>query len=218
VLAACIWVLIWFPQYAAAADSNSATLLVVGDSLSAAYGLRQEEGWVELLRARIEREKLHYNVVNASISGETTAGGASRMADLLALHHPVVVVIALGGNDGLRGTPLRTMQEQLSAMVRLCLTHKARVVVAGIEIPPNYGVEYARDFSASFARVARDNGVPLVPSLLAGFGTHRELFQGDGIHPIAAAEPRVLDNVWPVLRPVLAAKHAATATLSINVT
>jgi acyl-CoA thioesterase-1 len=218
MLAAFIWLSICALQAAAAADSNSATLLVVGDSLSASYGLRQEEGWVELLRARIAREKMHYNVVNASISGETTAGGASRIADLLARHRPAVVIIALGGNDGLRGTPLNIMRDQLSAMVRVCTEHKARVIVAGVEVPPNYGADYARDFNASFAVVARTGGVPLVPSLLAGFGARRELFQADGVHPVAAAEPKILDNVWPVLRPLLISKRIAAATLSANVT
>jgi acyl-CoA thioesterase-1 len=217
LLAVFIWVLVCELQYAAAADSNAPTLLVVGDSLSAAYGLRQEEGWVELLRARIALEKLHYSVVNASISGETTAGGLSRISDLLARHRPAVVVIALGGNDGLRGTPLKTMREQLSGMVRICLEHKARVVVAGVEIPPNYGIEYARDFSATFAAVAKQYNVPLVPSLLAGFGTQRDLFQADGMHPIAAAEGKVLDTVWQVLRPVLVKKHATATNLSSSV-
>ncbi len=186
--------------------------------MSAAYGLRQEEGWVELLRTRIAREKLHYSVVNASISGETTAGGLSRISDLLIRYRPAVIVIALGGNDGLRGTPLATMRKQLSAMVRLCLAGNARVVLAGVEIPPNYGIDYARDFSASFAIVARENRIPLVPSLLAGFGARPDLFQADGVHPLAAAEPRILDNVWPVLRNALEAKRTAAATLLLNVT
>jgi acyl-CoA thioesterase I len=204
-------------QYTAAADSNAATLLVVGDSLSAAYGLRQEEGWVDLLRARIALEKLHYSVVNASISGETTAGGMSRIADLLARHRPAVVVIALGGNDGLRGTPLNTMRDQLSGMVRICLAHKARVVLAGVEIPPNYGIAYARDFSATFAAVAKEFNTPFVPSLLAGFGTQRDQFQADGMHPVAAAEAKILDTVWQVLRPVLVRKHAMATNLSPSV-
>ena len=203
LLLAFIWVLACVPQYAVAANSPQPVILVVDDSVSAAYGLRQEEGWVELLRQRIVREKLDYKVVNASISGETSAGGASRIAVLLDQYKPAIVIVALGGNDGLRGTPLATMREQLNTMVRLCREHKARVVVAGIEIPPNYGPDYTSEFTASFARVAKDNHVPLVPSLLAGFGTRRELFQADGMHPIASAEPMVLDNVWRVLRPLL---------------
>jgi acyl-CoA thioesterase I len=218
VVAAFILGWVCVPQGVTAAGSDSATLLVVGDSLSAAYGLRQEEGWVELLQRRVTREKLHYNVVNASISGETTAGGLSRIPGLLARHRPSVVLIALGGNDGLRGTPLATMRTQLSAMIQLCLAHNARVVLAGVELPPNYGNAYAGDFNASFAAVARENRVPLVPSLLAGFGARSELFQADGVHPIAIAEPRILDNVWPVLRPVLSAKNRLTATFLPSVT
>ncbi len=173
---------------------------------------------MELLRARIALEKLHYSVVNASISGETTAGGLSRIADLLARHRPAVVVIALGGNDGLRGTPLNIMREQLSGMVRTCIEHKARVVLAGVEIPPNYGIEYAHEFSATFAGVAKEFKVPLIPSLLAGFGTQRDQFQADGMHPIAAAESKILDTVWQVLRPVLVRKRATATNLSPSVT
>jgi acyl-CoA thioesterase I len=204
---AFIWVLLWLPQYAFAANTSRPVLLVVGDSVSAAYGLRQEEGWVELLRQRIARENLDYNVVNASISGETTAGGASRMAGLLEQYKPAIVVIELGGNDGLRGTPLPTMREQLNQMVKRSRERKARVVLVGMEIPPNYGAGYARDFSASFVQVAQANHVPLVPSLFAGFGEHRELFQADGIHPIASAEPMLLDNVWRALHPLLTARR-----------
>lgn len=173
---------------------------------------------MELLRSRIEREKLHYNVVNASISGETTAGGASRIAALLEHYRPAIVIIALGGNDGLRGTPLTTIRGQLSAMVQASVRHKAQVVLAGIEMPPNYGADYARDFNAVFVQVAKQYRVPLVPSLLDGFGTRPELFQADGIHPVAAAEPNILDNVWRVLRPLLGARHVTEVTLSPSVT
>jgi acyl-CoA thioesterase I len=188
---------------AARAAAPVATILVVGDSLSAAYGLRQEEGWVELMRRRIAQEKLDYSVVNASISGETTAGGASRIAALLDLHRPAVVVVALGGNDGLRGTPLATVRAQLAAILRECRRRGAKALLVGVQVPPNYGIEYARDFSGLFARVAREAGVPAVPSILAGFGDRRDLFQADGIHPVASAEPMVLDNIWQQLRPML---------------
>jgi acyl-CoA thioesterase I len=202
-------------QWPGVANSAPATLLVVGDSLSAAYGLRQEEGWVALLQTRISQEKLDYNVVNASISGETTAGGASRLPALLERDHPALVLIALGGNDGLRGTPLATMRGQLETMLRICREHKVRAVLAGVEIPPNYGAAYTRDFSNAFAEVAKESGVPLIPSLLQGFGTRRELFQSDGMHPIASAEPLVLENVWRVLHPLLSKrpKQAVTADL-----
>jgi acyl-CoA thioesterase-1 len=203
-------VLLCVPQYTQAANNTPPVLLVVGDSVSAAYGLRQEEGWVELLRQRITREKLDYNVVNASISGETTAGGASRIAGLLDQYKPAIVVIELGGNDGLRGTPLPTMRQQLTQMVKLSRGHQAQVLLVGIEIPPNYGADYARDFSASFAQVAKANRVPLAPSLFAGFGARRELFQSDGVHPIAGAEPMLLDNVWRALHPLLTARQAVS--------
>ena len=158
---------------------------------------------MELMRRRIVQEKLYYNVVNASISGETTAGGASRIAGLLELHRPAIVVVALGGNDGLRGTPLKTVRTQLTAILRECRTRGAKALVAGVEIPPNYGIDYARDFAALFARVARDMGVPVVPSMLAGFGDRRDLFQPDGIHPTASAQAIVLENVWRKLGPML---------------
>jgi acyl-CoA thioesterase-1 len=193
----------FLPLPAARAGTSAATILVVGDSLSAAYGLRQEEGWVELMRRRIVQEKLHYSVVNASISGETTAGGASRVAGLLDLYRPAIVVVALGGNDGLRGTPLKTVRMQLTAILRECRTRRARALVVGVEIPPNYGIDYARDFSALFTRIARDMGLPVVPSMLAGFGDRRELFQPDGIHPTASAQAMVLENVWRQLAPML---------------
>ena len=158
---------------------------------------------MELLRRRIETERLHYTVVNASISGETTAGGASRIAALLERQRPAIVVVALGGNDGLRGTPLPVVRRQLAAILHECRRRGARALLVGVQVPPNYGIEYARDFSALFGAVAREAGVPLVASLLAGFGERREMFQADGIHPVAAAEPLVLDNVWRGLGPML---------------
>jgi len=193
-------------------------LLVLGDSVSAGYGLKQEEGWVTLLQDRITREKFDYSVVNASISGETTAGGLSRMPDLLTRYHPAVVVIALGANDGLRGLPVNAMRDQLTRMIKLCKDTKARVVLVGVEIPPNYGANFVQDFTASFVRVAKDNHVPLVASLFAGFETQAEMFQGDGHHPNAGAQAKILDNIWPTLRTVLSAPHVTAVTLSSNVT
>ena len=158
---------------------------------------------MELMRRRMVREKPDYSVVNASISGETTAGGASRIPGLLDLHRPAIVVVALGGNDGLRGTPLNTVRMQLTAILRECRARGARTLVVGVEIPPNYGIGYARDFSALFGRIARDMGVPVVPSMLAGFGDRRNLFQPDGIHPTAPAQAMILENVWRQLGPML---------------
>jgi acyl-CoA thioesterase I len=182
------------------------TVLVVGDSLSAEYGLARGQGWVALLDKRVAAEKLAVKVVNASISGDTTSGGRARLAALLKLHKPQVVVIELGGNDALRGLPVAMTQDNLALMARMAKTAGARVVVVGMEIPPNYGRKYAEDFARVFASVARAEGAALVPFLLKGVaeGPQAEaLFQPDRIHPRAEAHPRMLDNVWPVLRPLL---------------
>jgi acyl-CoA thioesterase-1 len=182
------------------------TLLVVGDSLSAEYGLARGAGWVALMQARIDAEHLPYAVVNASISGDTTSGGRSRLAALLQQHKPALVVIELGGNDALRGLPLAMTKSNLGEMVRAAKTAGARVLVVGMRVPPNYGRKYADDFLALFASVAQEKGTALVPFLLAGVADGPQadrLFQPDGIHPKAEAHPRLLDNVWPVLKPML---------------
>lgn len=179
------------------------TILVLGDSISAGYGLAQGEGWVALLEQRIARDKLDYQVVNASISGETTLGGLNRIASVLKEHRPAVVVIALGGNDGLRGNPLEEIRRNLIAIVAACRKDGAKVVIAGMRIPPNYGPVYARRFEGLFAEVARQQNVSLVPFMLQGFADDRKLFQADGIHPAAAAQPRILDNIYHRLRPLL---------------
>jgi acyl-CoA thioesterase-1 len=206
------------PEYCAAAESAPPVLLVLGDSLSAGYGLKKEDGWVTLLQDRIAREKFDYNVLNASISGETTAGGLSRLPDLLSRYRPAVVVIALGANDGLRGLPLAAMRDQITGMIKDCKAYKARVVLVGVEIPPNYGASYVHDFTASFGAIAKANHVPLVPSLFAGFETQIDMFQGDNYHPNAEAQTRILDNIWPTLRTVLSSRRVTAVTLSSNVT
>ena len=182
------------------------TLLVVGDSLSAEYGLARGAGWVALLQARIDEQKLPYAVVNASISGDTTSGGRSRLAALLQQHKPALVVIELGGNDALRGLPLAMTQSNVNEMVRAAKAAGARVLVVGMRVPPNYGRKYGDDFLALFASVAKEQGTALVPFLLAGVADGPQAdtnFQPDGIHPKAEAHPRLLDNVWPVLKPLL---------------
>jgi len=182
------------------------TLLVVGDSLSAEYGLARGQGWVALLAGRIGREKLPYQVVNASISGDTTSGGRSRLPALLTQHKPSHVVIELGGNDALRGLPLAMTQDNLTAMVRAVRAAGARAVVVGMQVPPNYGRQYGEAFFGLFAKVAQAEGAALVPFLLRGVADvpdSESLFQADRIHPSAAAHPRMLANVWPVLRPLL---------------
>lgn len=195
------------PAIAAAGGAGaSRKVLVVGDSLSAEYGLPRGSGWVALLQARLAREAVAATVVNASISGDTTAGGLSRLPALLAQHKPQVVVIELGGNDALRGLPLAGTQANLGAMARAAKAAGARVLIAGMAVPPNYGRKYGEDFIALFASVAKAEGAALVPFLLAGVAdvpNAEDLFQPDRIHPRAEAHPRMLANVWPVLLPLL---------------
>ncbi len=186
------------------ARSAPPTLLVVGDSLGAAYGIDPAQGWVALLARRLERAGQPHRVVNASLSGDTTAGGLRRLPALLDTHRPEVVLIELGGNDGLRGLPLATVRANLAEMVRLARTTARTVLLLGVRMPPNYGPRYAEGFAAVYREVACEGGAALVPALLAGVGEHLELMQDDGIHPTAAAQPLIVDNVWPVLVPLLA--------------
>jgi len=182
------------------------TVLVVGDSLSAEYGLARGSGWVALMQARAAALSPPVQVVNASISGDTTAGGRSRLPALLAQHRPQVVVIELGANDALRGLPLTETQANLGAMAAAAKAAGARVLIVGMAVPPNYGQRYTSDFLALFGTVARAQGAALVPFLLSGVADAAnadDLFQADRIHPKAEAHPRMLENVWPVLRPLL---------------
>ena len=174
-----------------------------GDSLSAGYGLPQGAGWVNLLQQRLQREKFDYKVVNASISGETTLGGKNRIAAVLEQHHPTIVIVELGANDGLRGGSTATMRANLTAIATACRQHGARVLLVGMELPPNYGTDYVQKFRATFASVAKAQQIPLVPFLLAGFADDPTQFQADGLHPVAGAQSRILDNVWKLLRPLL---------------
>ena len=188
------------------ATGASRTLLVVGDSLSAEYGIARGSGWVALLEQRLAQQKLPVRVVNASISGDTTSGGRSRLPALLQQHRPQVVVVALGGNDALRGLPLDMTEANLAAMARAAKTAGAKVLIAGIAVPPNYGRKYSEDFARLFGTVARAEGTALVPFLLAGVADAPNadaLFQPDRIHPRSEAQPRMLDNVWPELRKLL---------------
>ena len=178
------------------------TILVVGDSLSAAYGLRQEEGWVSLLEARIKQQGLNAQVINASVSGETTSGGKSRLAALLTKHKPTHVVIELGANDALRGQALPAAQQNLTYMAEASKKAGARVLILGMQIPPNYGVQYATRFGAMFPQVAKDTRSALVPFMLAGIAdapNPTPLFLSDRLHPNATAQPRILETVWPEL-------------------
>jgi len=183
-------------------------LLVLGDSLSAEYGLPRGTGWVQLLSERVRDSGLNYTVVNSSISGETTSGGRTRLPALLKAHRPKVVVLELGANDGLRGLPLATLRDNLTAMIKATQAAGAAVLLVGVRVPPNYGRDYSEKFFAVFAEVARERGVPLVPFLLAGFAESLDAFQADRIHPSEKAQPRMLENVWPQLRPLLTARAA----------
>jgi acyl-CoA thioesterase-1 len=176
--------------------------MVFGDSLSAAYGLAPSQGWVALLAQRLEQSVPAWRVVNASVSGETTAGGLSRLPEDLKRHQPKVVLIALGANDGLRGQPIKAARANLEQMIRLARQAKAVPVLVGLMIPPNYGIEYAAEFRDMYPDIARRMKVPLVPFLLEGVAEKRELFQADQMHPTAEAQARILDNVWPVVAPL----------------
>jgi len=182
------------------------TVMVFGDSLSAAYNLSIEQGWVHLVERRIEESHLRWNVVNASVSGETTAGGLRRIGEDLRRHKPSIVVIELGANDALRGQPVIGMRKNLEEIVRLVKQARAEPVLVGMMIPPNYGIDYAAQFHGMYGSLAKKQDVPLVPFLLEGIADKPDLFQADGLHPTAAAEPRVADNVWRVLKPLLEKK------------
>ena len=178
-------------------------MLVYGDSLSAAYGMPERYGWVVLLAERLKRERPDYSVVNASISGESTAGGLSRMARVLERSRPSVVVLQLGANDGMRGLPVAAMKKNLAAMIEQSQKAGARVLLVGMRLPPNYGVEHTRAFERAFAELAGRHRTALLPFLLEGFGDRTEYFQADRIHPTEDAQPLVLKNVWGVLAPLL---------------
>jgi acyl-CoA thioesterase-1 len=202
--------IVFFSLLCAAASAGAArNILVFGDSLSAGYGLRTGEAWPVLLAGRVREKAPEYAVANASISGETTAGGRTRLPAALRQHKPQVLILALGANDGLRGLPVGTMRDNLRAMIREARAGGAAVLLVGMELPPNYGPDYTGKFREAFAELARDEKTAFVPFLLAGFGDKRELFQADTIHPTAAAQPLILDNVWPALAPLLRGSGAA---------
>ncbi|HEU4460628.1 MAG TPA: arylesterase [Methylibium sp.] len=188
------------------AQASKPVVLVLGDSLSAEYGLQRGSGWVALLERKLADEKIAASVVNASISGDTTAGGRARLAALLAQHRPAVVVIELGGNDALRGLPLSGTAANLAAMTRAAKAAGAKVLLLGMQVPPNYGRQYNEDFAAMYAKVAKDENASLLPFFLKDVGDTPkapELFQSDRIHPNEKAQPTMLANVWPLLRPLL---------------
>ncbi len=183
--------------------SASKTVLVLGDSLSAEYGLVRGKGWVPLLQGRLATENINAEIVNASISGETTSGGRTRLAALLKQHQPDIVVIELGGNDGLRGLSLQATEDNLRAIIAASQKIKATALLVGMKIPPNYGRDYTQKFSGLYPKLAKETKSPVVPFLLEGMLDKPQLFQADRIHPTAEAQPILLDNVWPHLKPLL---------------
>ena len=187
----------------ASGNAWAGTVLVWGDSLSAGYGLRPQQSWPALLAERISAARLPHKVVNASISGETTAGGLARLPAALETHKPSVVVIELGANDGLRGLPVKAMATNLQAMVDASRKAGAQVLLVGMHMPPNYGPEYTSRFEAAYRDIARANRLRLVPFMMEGFADQPGYFQADGLHPVAAAQPLILDTIWRELKPLL---------------
>lgn len=190
----------------AATLAAAETILVFGDSLSAGYGLARGEDWPQLLAQRLQQKKTDYTVANASISGETTLGGANRIDNALRTHRPAIVILALGANDALRGTDLAAMRRNLERMIDAAQRTHARVILVGMRIPPNYGPVYTEKFQATFREVAKTRRVPLVPFLLEGFADKRDYFLPDNLHPTAAAQPVILETIWKPLTPLLKIK------------
>jgi len=186
-----------------AGETAPPTILIFGDSLSAGYGLAQDQAWPALLERRLKAEKLPHAVANASISGETSAGGRSRLPAALDRFKPAIVVLALGTNDGLRGLPTTQLRDNLRAMVRAAKAKKARVLLVGMRLPPNYGSSYTEEFGRAYTAVAKQEKLPLLPFLLEPVANDRANFQPDGLHPVAATQPKILDHVWPALKPLL---------------
>jgi acyl-CoA thioesterase-1 len=184
-------------------DTAAPTILIFGDSLSAGFGLANGQAWPALLEQRLRAGKLPHAVANASISGETSAGGRSRLPAALDRYQPAVVVVALGANDGLRGLPVTQLRDNLVAMLRVSKARKARVLLVGMRLPPNYGSDYTAEFAGAYSAVAKQEKVPLLPFLLEPVANERANFQPDGLHPVAAAQPKILDHVWPALKPLL---------------
>ena len=205
-LASLVFSLLASVGNAATTAASTSTILVMGDSLSAEYGLARGTGWVALLEKRLQAEKISAQVVNASISGETTAGGVTRLPALLAQHHPNLVVIELGANDALRGFALSATHSNLTTMVKASKTAGAQVVLVGMQVPPNFGKRYTDDFAGLFPTLAKSESIALVPFFLKGVADRsdaRDWFQADGMHPNAKAHPVILNNMWPALKPLL---------------
>ncbi len=197
--------------YSSSAFASTKTVLVFGDSLSANYGIPMESGWVALLTQRLQSKNTDYRIVNASISGETTLGGRNRIQQALETHQPEIVILELGANDGLRGISIKSIYDNLAAIIESCQKRNAVVLLAGMQLPPNYGITYTQKFQAIFPQLAEHYRVKLVPFLLAGFGEKREFFQSDGIHPNEVAQEKIVDNVWEILQTMVKADQIITS-------
>ncbi|MCS3467193.1 acyl-CoA thioesterase-1 [Pseudomonas sp. JUb42] len=191
--------MLWLLSQTAAAG----TVLIVGDSISAAFGLDTRLGWVSLLEQRLKQQGFDDKVINASVSGDTSGGGQARLPALLAEHKPDLVILELGGNDGLRGQPPAQLQQNLSSMIDSSRAAGAKVLLLGMRLPPNYGARYTQAFAAVYGSLAEEKKIALVPFFLEGIGGIPELMQADGLHPAVAAQGKLLDNVWPTLKPLL---------------
>lgn len=200
----------------AAASVKTGTILVFGDSLSAAYGMDQEQGWVHLLAERLAAQALDYQVINASVSGETTGGGVARLPKTLQIHQPDLVVLELGGNDGLRGYPIDRIRENLSSMIDTILLSGAKVLLVGMVLPPNYGRRYTNAFEQLFVLLADRFNVPFLPFLLEGVTTGESLLQRDGIHPTAEAQALLLNDLWPPIEKILHGSHGDKVLNSLS--
>lgn len=198
-----IWIAFLLAFMLNTAWAKDPTIVVLGDSLSAAYGIQQEQGWVAQLQTRLHQEKLEYQVINASISGETSAGGLARLPTLLDKYQPAIVILELGANDGLRGLPLANMQANLQQMIQQSISHGASALLIGIQLPPNYGPVYTKQFQSIYSILAQSNDITLLPFLLEGVAGNRALFQADGLHPVADAQPHIMENVWAALKKLL---------------
>ena len=199
---------VWFLSVALALmclaqNATAGTVLIVGDSISAGFGLDTREGWVALLEKRLKQEGFDDRVVNASISGDTSAGGQARLPALLAAHKPDLVILELGGNDGLRGQLPTQLKQNLASMIEQARKAGAKVLLLGMQLPPNYGVRYTQAFARVYSELAEEKNIALVPFFLEGVGGHPELMQADGLHPAVGAQGQLLENVWPTLKPLL---------------
>ncbi|WP_292919653.1 arylesterase [Nitrosomonas sp.] len=203
-------ILIFVFTISAPAVALTKTIMVFGDSLSASYGMSTEAGWVTLLEQRLQSKYADYHIINASISGETALGGRNRIRQALETHRPEIVILELGGNDGLRGASIKSIYENLAAIIEECQQNNALVLLAGMQLPPNYGRTYTQKFQALFPQLAENHQVKLIPFLLAGFGDKHEFFQADGIHPTEVAQKKIAENVWEVLQTMFKTEQVAT--------